>query len=723
MPKINEMIFPIFEIFSFWFLSVLQISILFLIMKRKNRQHNETIFAFFTFAAFAWNFSVFISHISLYLYTKVNLVEQIFSITAIVGFTMLHPLAVHTLINFIETRYLKLRIYTRYTALTALYIPTIYFFLYPLVQKIVMLENNPRENLLAQFSVWSSILLVISWLIVVKLCRSLEDEEEKNFLRIFDWLVTSVLVIYLTTFVLNVRSVPHVGEYLNLLSHILVSLLPALFCYYLYRYSYIEYVFKRGLIYTVLGFLIIIFYLTAIAPFGKAMEKHLSINFRILQGILIMAMVFFFDTLKKKLLELFNRIFFRENLYFQTIISNLSKTINQVHMDIDDLLDYTAFSISRALKIRAVSIILFQEQPDKSLSITGSTLAIMAEDIKEIVNYIKVHKPRVLSRYHLREEDVEIFRQMKNIKAFNVIPIYQESELVGLLNIGKRPVRNHLIPEEEEMFLILVNQIITTIENTKLAREKFALGRKMYESEKLSSLGRLSASIAHEVKNPLSSIKLIAQVMKEDLAPDDPNQEGLGIIIQEIDRLSRVVNQLLHFARPRSYAEEKINIADVISNVTMLIKHNAGLNNVEIIVNVDPIELYCDQDALMEIFLNLTNNAIQCMPKGGKVEICSYKKKSKRHVLEYCVVEISDNGPGIPVGERDKIFEPFYTTKQTGTGLGLAIVKRRLERIKGDIRFKDNNPGAKFSVRIPLISPSESETVDVEAKKNEEGSA
>ncbi|WP_372368513.1 ATP-binding protein [Candidatus Uabimicrobium sp. HlEnr_7] len=715
MPKINEMIFPIFEIFSFLFLSVLQISILLLIMKRKNRQHNETIFGFFTFTAFVWNFSVFISHISLYLYTQANVVEQIFNITAIVGFTMLHPLAVHTLINFIETRYLKLKPYIRYTAFVSLYIPTIYFFVYPLVGKMTMLENSPRENLLAQFSVWSSVLLVISWLIVVKLCRSLENEEEKNFLSIFDWLVTSVLVIYLTTFILNVRSVPHVGDYLNLLSNILVSLLPSLFCYYLYRYSYIEYVFKRGLIYTLLGFSIIVFYLSAISPFGKAMEKHLSINFRILQGILIMVMVFFFDTLKKKLLELFNRIFFRENLYFQTIISNLSKTINQVHMDIDDLLDYTAFSISRALKIRAVSIVIFREQIDKSLTITGSTLDIMAEDITEIINYLKVHKPRVLSRYHLREEDVEIFRQMKNIKAFNIIPIYQESELVGLLNIGKRPVRNHLIPEEEEMFLMLVNQIITTIENTKLAREKFALGRKMYESEKLSSLGRLSASIAHEVKNPLSSIKAITQVMKEDLPSDDSNQEGLGIIIQEIDRLSRVVNQLLHFARPRSYNEEWVDIGEVISNVTMLIKHNARRNNVEIVTNIKPIKLYCDQDALMEIFLNLTTNAIQCMPDGGKVEISSYEKKSKRHLLSYCVVDVSDNGPGISGEDRDKVFEPFYTTKQTGTGLGLAIVKRRLERIKGDIRFADNNPGTKFSVRIPLISPEERDQIEIDA--------
>ena len=706
----KEMIFPIFEIFCFLFVSVLQISILLLILKRKSQQRNETVFALFTFNALMWNFSVFISHISHYLYTQANFVEQLFNTIGLIGFTMLHPLAVHTLIHFMETRYFKLRAYIRYTVLAGVYIPTIYFFAYPLAKLLPTIQNNPldlRENFLAQFSVWSSVLLVISWFFVVKLCRSLEDEEEKHFLSILDWLVTSVLVIYIITFILNVRTIPHVGTYLNLLSNILVSLLPTIFGYYLYRYSYIEYVVKRGIIYTFLGFCVLVFYLLVVVPLGKLMEQNLHINFRLLQGALVMVMVFFFDNLKRKLQEFFNRLFFRENFYFQSIISDLSKTIHQVHMDIDDLLDYTAFRISRAMKIREISIVLFHEDAEKNITITGSTLAIFPANIKEIVNYIKVHKLRILSRYHLREEDIEIFRQMKEIKAFNIIPIYHESELVGMLNIGKRPVRNHLLAEEEEMFFIIVNQMITTIENTKLAREKFVLERKIYESEKLSSLGRLSASIAHEVKNPLSSMKSIAQVMKEDLEQDDANQEGLSIIIQEIDRLSRVVNQLLHFARPRSSQREIVSIEQVISNVVMLLKHNAGRNNVALEIEVEDAQLYSDHDALMEIFINLVGNAIQSVPQGGKVKIESSVKKKKDDLLDYCVIKISDNGPGIPNADLHKIYEPFYTTKQSGTGLGLAIVKRRLEKLKGDISYRDNRPGAKFIVRIPITNAKE----------------
>ena len=103
-----------------------------------------------------------------------------------------------------------------------------------------------------------------------------------------------------------------------------------------------------------------------------------------------------------------------------------------------------------------------------------------------------------------------------------------------------------------------------------------------YESKRLSSLGRLSASIAHEVKNPLSSIKAITQVLKEELPSNDSNQEGLTLIIEEIDRLSRVVKQLLLFARPRSHIFQNINISEILENVMLLLKHEADRKQVEI---------------------------------------------------------------------------------------------------------------------------------------------
>ena len=124
--------------------------------------------------------------------------------------------------------------------------------------------------------------------------------------------------------------------------------------------------------------------------------------------------------------------------------------------------------------------------------------------------------------------------------------------------------------------------MITIFENTRLMHEKFGLERKIYENEKLSSLGRLSTSIAHEVKNPLSSIKAIAQVMREDLPANDPNQEGLSLIIDEVDRLSRVVTQLLLFARPHSFNLEPVDVQSLIVNVVMLLKHEAHRNQVTI---------------------------------------------------------------------------------------------------------------------------------------------
>jgi signal transduction histidine kinase len=434
---------------------------------------------------------------------------------------------------------------------------------------------------------------------------------------------------------------------------------------------------------------------------GGRMEKEFQINFRMVEGLLVMGLVFFFDPLKRALQEISNYIFFREQQYYRKVFSDISTTISvATHIDLENLLDEVAHTIGRAMKIREVSFVFFSKEQDK-LCIRESTLAVSSADIQAVVDYIGSRQLPVLNIYDLSENDTEILRDMKKIKAFTIIPIYHENKLIGILNIGKRRIRHHLLAEEEEMLIMLVNQMVISLENTRLARDKFTLERRIYENEKLSSLGRLSTSIAHEVKNPLSSIKAITQVMKEELPPTDSNQEGLSLIIGEVDRLSRVVTQLLRFARPHSGFLEEVDVNEVIKDVLMLLKHEANRKHVaiETLFSQKTIPLLSDRDALSEIFFNLIHNAIQSLSEGGKVVICT-EIVTEKDVIK---VSIADNGTGIPSGDREKIFEPFYTTKQTGTGLGLTIVKHRVEKLKGNIAVKDNHPGTIFEVLLPIV--------------------
>lgn len=702
------------KIFIFLLGSILQISTLIMMARRKGNKKREIMFAFFTFSVFCWSFGIFTSLFCGYLYRGINIVEQNFGSIAIYSFPLIFPLLVHSLLNFIESKYYQPRKWLKYPGLVALYLPTL-MFIHPISRSLKEPFSilDRLENFIvfdSLFLLWQFALLTAAWYMIVRLCRRIEVPEERRFLGIVGWGITVIISCYFFVFVLRGRFFFGLGDYLVLVTEALTFMIPPMFAYYLYGYNYMEYLLKRSLIYCVLGIFVIAFYLSAIRPIGEAWEKEFQINFRMLEGILVMVLVFFFDPLKKGLHELSNRIFFSERQYYRKVFTEISTVINQSsYMDLATLLTYVASTISRAMKIREVSFIFFRGEKDNR-KLEETTANITMNDIENIVQHIEKRHLDVLNIYDLGEDDTEVLREMRKIRVFTIIPIYNEDRLLGLLNLGRRIIRHQLLAEEEEMLLILINQVVTAIDNTKLAREKFTMERKMYENEKLSSLGRLSASIAHEVKNPLSSIKTIAQVMKEDLPADDPNQEGLSLIVQEVDRLSRVVKQLLLFARPYTRELTRVNVGEVLHNVMLLLRHEAERNRVIIDNELgEELSLISDRDALSEIFFNLIHNSIQAMPEGGEVTVSYHlpandNKKREGAVLN---IRVADTGPGIPPGERDKMFAPFYTTKQTGTGLGLAIVRDRVQKLNGKIMLADQYPGAVFDIFLPMPAGEE----------------
>ncbi len=701
----------IVRIFLFLLGASFQIAILVLMNRRKNPKSREIIFAFLSFAMLGWTFNIFISLFSRYLYLDDNIVKKICGGIAVVSFTLIFPLLLHTLLRFSNEKYLQLKNWINYILLFIFYIPIVLFWFFILDNNLhtEMLENNFHlENFISRFIFWGLPLLGISWFILIWGYAKTKDEEERRWLWILANISLSLMILYVVCFVFEIWKVYFIGPYLALFTEMLTFLLPPLLSYYLYFYNYMEYIFKRGLIFCVLGIAVITFYISLIRPLGSSMEQQFQINFRMIEGILVMLLVFFFDPLKQWLQEFFNWLFFAENKYYRKIFRELSIKISQVsYLDLETLVEEVARTISQAMKIKDISLILFEEVEGRRC-IAESTIAIYPDDIHHLIKYLEKQRISVIDIYDFSEEDMDILREMRRIKAFTIIPAYSDNELIGLLNIGKRLIRNWLLAEEEEMLIMLVNQMVIAIENSRLVREKFVLERKMYENEKLSSLGRLSASIAHEVKNPLSSIKTIAEVTKEELTPTHPHYEGLELIVGEIDRLSRVVSQLLHFARSRSGKVERLIISNVIYDALLLLRHEAERNRVIIETQWEDKNIFVimDKDALTEIFFNLIHNAIQALPQGGHIHInTAILYHSNKNLPMFIKICISDDGPGIPVADRQKIFEPFYTTKQTGTGLGLTIVLQRLQKLKGRIVVKDNafGPhGTTFEVSLPV---------------------
>jgi two-component system sensor histidine kinase HydH len=227
-----------------------------------------------------------------------------------------------------------------------------------------------------------------------------------------------------------------------------------------------------------------------------------------------------------------------------------------------------------------------------------------------------------------------------------------------------------------------------------------ALRREVARSQRLASVGRLAAGVAHEIRNPLSSIKGFATYFKQRY-PDRPeDQQTADIMIQEVDRLNRVVGQLLEFARPISVKKQRISLRPLLKDSIKLIEDRAATKGISVrIQHADGVEAaWGDPDRINQILLNLYLNAIDSMESGGELKVALSSDVENSEIY----IKISDTGCGISPDHLSKIFDPYFTTKSTGTGLGLAIAHNVVEALGGKITVESKlEKGTTFTVSLP----------------------
>jgi signal transduction histidine kinase len=262
---------------------------------------------------------------------------------------------------------------------------------------------------------------------------------------------------------------------------------------------------------------------------------------------------------------------------------------------------------------------------------------------------------------------------------------------------------NALMPDVRAVLEVLAGQVAIAIEDCRLVEENVRLERKVAEGERLAALGQMAATVAHEVKNPLSAIKSIAQVMSEDEALNSQHARDLSLIVSETDRLSKSVTQLLNFASKRTPAAPPCRADELLRSVNRLFRAEADERNITLQCCVGAtLELGGVQTAAIRDSLsNLVLNALQSTPAGGSVVIESLVDGSE------VIFAVNDSGPGIAAEMETKIWDPFFTTRQRGTGLGLAIVRKRMEEAGGSARLapSQNGKGARFELRLSVPKP------------------
>ncbi len=217
--------------------------------------------------------------------------------------------------------------------------------------------------------------------------------------------------------------------------------------------------------------------------------------------------------------------------------------------------------------------------------------------------------------------------------------------------------------------------------------------------DRLSALGQLVAEVAHEVKNPLGIIKNSAQILESSPLSNTRRKEIVGFVIEGAERINRVVDNFLQFARPPKMKKEKTDIIGVVDRTIRLVSDTLAKNNIEVTKDyTDSIPLIrVDPSQLQQLFLNLILNAIEAMPKGGELKISTQLERKE------ILIAFSDTGRGVPSKLKKKIFEPFYTTREHGTGLGLAIAHKIVENYGGRITLESKvGKGSTFKILFPI---------------------
>lgn len=404
----------------------------------------------------------------------------------------------------------------------------------------------------------------------------------------------------------------------------------------------------------------------------------------------------------------------RRKIFDLYTVFEISRHLSSM-LDIDSLLDAILFTCIGQMGLSGAAIVVQNPSTGElsKFSVKGinlsETISWSFSRVGPLARYLqRTPGPQLLDVLRGRiPENSEDFARLKMLEAELIVPLIAKGKLLGVLFLPRKLSGMRYQDNDLEFVSILVNQLSVAVDNAGLyEREKEALlelrsaQQRLIESERLAALGKLSASIAHEVNNPLGIMKNYLAIISKSAGNDSDMKKNVDIVQGEVGRIALIVKQLLDFYRPTVEKPVEFDAGEILTAVLDLMKNEFENSQIEIERSFcsTPCMLVGSPDKLKQVFLNLLLNSRDAMPDGGKIEVCT------RKLNESVEIKFTDNGTGIAEEDLLKIFEPFYTTKKDGgTGLGLAVCYGIVRSHNGTINASNNaESGATFTIRLPL---------------------
>jgi len=503
--------------------------------------------------------------------------------------------------------------------------------------------------------------------------------------------------------------------------NILVSVYVVLFSYAVIKFQLLDItvVIKKSLIYALLLLLFAVPCCLLLLVGQKISFGVVNYSFSAFSLTLFILVGFFFPKLRFRTEEALERAFFkrREN-YRETLLRSSKEMVSIV--DIKALSDNLIRTIGKALAIEKVSLLLNNEtnagyhlEASMGLNLRQPERVVLPKQgplIKLLQSRREAIVKEELEWVPVGPETPQTIQTMNDLGAEISLPIMSKGRLIGILNLGHKEDKTIYSNEDLELLSTLANQAAIAIENARLYENLKQSQDTLRRADRLSSLGLLTAGLAHEIRNPLVAIRTFTQLLPERYNDAEFREGFQGLALKEVDRICGLINDLLSFARPSKPNVSPEAINDVVENITRILETQAKEKNVAIFreFSENLPKVWIDREQMKQVFMNLILNAIQAMQEGGSLSIAtrSVARTGADPVGEFVQVEVRDTGIGIPEDNLQHIFDPFFTSKDEGSGLGLAVSHQIVQEHGGFVTVESTvGKGTAFFVHVPVAKP------------------
>jgi two-component system NtrC family sensor kinase len=440
--------------------------------------------------------------------------------------------------------------------------------------------------------------------------------------------------------------------------------------------------------------------------------------FSLLMVLMGIGAVVLFSRIKGRMDRAMLQIIVRDKYFYHRVLEEFSRRLVAI-VDLNRLLNMLAETIEKSMGVEQISVFLYNAEKEiyfPALNTNSQEALLKGVTFKideHFINRLREEKDAILrveaERILKDSERGEVLRVMGRLHAEVCLQLIYSERLIGFINLGHKTAEEMYYREDLDLLNTLTNQIAIAIENATLYENLKKSQNILRRSDRLASLGTLIASLAHEIRNPLVSIKTFTQLLPERIDDNEFRDYFLKVASGEIDRLTSLINELLGFAKPSEPNLKEEDVTTIIDRMEVLISTEARKNNIKIMKNYSPYPstVLVDAEQIKQVLLNILLNAIQAIEGRGEIwietRIVHSTRNDKRE--EFLQIEIRDSGIGILPENLDRVFDPFFSTRSEGSGLGLAISHQIVHEHGGFIDIESEiGKGTSFRIHFPLKS-------------------